>query len=94
MSLRTSFEMVDGELMQRVHEMNEVNDAPVFSEKSFGDNAEPEWTEERLSDHAKMFIRPFDLGKAPLVRADLLGISRSGIFCFWICIILCRMAHR
>ena len=64
-ALRTSFEAVEGEPVQRVHKK------PGF---------EMEYTEcsgEEAGEAVKRFIRPFDLGKAPLMRAGLLKIRED-----------------
>ena len=62
-SLRTSFDIVDSEPVQKVHK--KVNLKKIFRE-------EPE---ENLQYIRKEFIRPFDLGKAPLFRTELIKVS-------------------
>ncbi|UCH92154.1 MAG: amino acid adenylation domain-containing protein [Candidatus Aminicenantes bacterium] len=61
-SLRTSFEMVNGEPVQRVHKTVEFDiryyDAQSGSQKS--------------EEIIKNFVYPFDLSRAPLVRAGLI----------------------
>ncbi len=57
-AFRTSFEMIDGEVIQRIHEDIE------FAIDYINDNS-PE-------DAIKEFIRPFDLSKAPLFRVGLI----------------------
>ncbi len=63
-ALRTSFEWVEGEPMQRIHAKAELqlNRSSVHSE-------------EELRHKAAAFIRPFDLGIAPLMRAELIEIA-------------------
>ncbi|WP_055108260.1 non-ribosomal peptide synthetase [Paenibacillus ihumii] len=62
-SLRTSFEWVDGELIQRIHPHLElVVDTGTVNEQEL---------EERLAS----FIRPFDFSQAPLFRAGLLKLD-------------------
>ena len=66
-SLRTSFTFRGGELVQVIHR-------------------EPEWElerypvteEERLPERIASFVRPFDLGKAPLFRAALILLETEG----------------
>jgi len=64
-SLRTSFVMVDGEVRQRIHETVE------FTLETYDTSAQS-------ADPAtvfRSFVRPFDLGRAPLLRA---GLIRGG----------------
>ncbi len=59
-ALRTSFEVVRGEPVQRVHKEAD------FEIKYM------ECSEEEAGEAVKRFIRPFDLGKVPLMRAGLI----------------------
>ncbi|WP_229736224.1 condensation domain-containing protein, partial [Kroppenstedtia guangzhouensis] len=71
-SLRTSFTFRGGELVQVIHR-------------------EPEWElerypvteEERLPERIASFVRPFDLGKAPLFRAALIPLETEGHLMVW-----------
>uniref|UniRef100_UPI00046FE480 non-ribosomal peptide synthetase n=1 Tax=Paenibacillus massiliensis TaxID=225917 RepID=UPI00046FE480 len=62
-TLRTSFEIVDGEPVQRVQ--NEVSFMVEYEQIR----------EEETSEHMRAFIRPFDLQQAPLLRVDLLELE-------------------
>ncbi|CAH1206501.1 Gramicidin S synthase 2 [Paenibacillus plantiphilus] len=64
-SLRTSFEWVDGEPMQRVHEAVPLT---IFCESC---------SEEEVASQVEAFIRPFDLETAPLLRVGLLHLSEE-----------------
>jgi hypothetical protein len=63
--LRTSFEIVEQEPVQRVHNAGELDFVPNYYESS------PENEQNTL----KSFIRAFDLAKAPLMR---MGILKTG----------------
>lgn len=62
-SLRTSFEIVDGQFVQKVHPH-----VPVVIEP-LPDAAD------QIVQTARSFIRPFEIGKAPLLRVGLSRIS-------------------
>ncbi|MBP2654775.1 MAG: non-ribosomal peptide synthetase [Firmicutes bacterium] len=64
-TLRTSFELVDGEPVQRVHEAVEFT-----IDMSKGN-------EQEISDILKAFVSPFDLSKAPLFRVKLVEIAKN-----------------
>ncbi len=64
-ALRTSFELVDGEPMQRVHKHVEIT----------ADYLEVQ--EENLKDLIEQFVQPFDLGKAPLLRVVLIRFAHK-----------------
>ncbi|WP_051240371.1 non-ribosomal peptide synthetase [Paenibacillus alvei] len=76
-SLRTSFEMVEGEPVQRVHEqiafMVEVEHQP--KEALSGSGQLPD--EQEIARQAGAFLRPFDLGQAPLLRVGLMQLSED-----------------
>ncbi len=61
-SLRTSFHVVEGEVVQRVHQH-----LPINLEYQEAD-------EEDLTEFIRKFIRPFDLSVAPLLRVNLVKI--------------------
>lgn len=65
-ALRTSFHWVDEELVQKVHA-----EADVTWEMFYAD------TDEEVKRIAGEFIRPFDLEKAPLLRAALIDTKQS-----------------
>ncbi|MFS1513883.1 non-ribosomal peptide synthase/polyketide synthase [Chengkuizengella sp. SCS-71B] len=65
-SLRTSFEMVESELSQRIHEQV---DFEIQYEKA-EDNDE-------LNALVAAFIQPFDLNQAPLIRVKLIQIDQT-----------------
>ncbi|MFC0215031.1 amino acid adenylation domain-containing protein [Paenibacillus chartarius] len=62
-SLRTSFEMVDGELMQRIHAQTEFRVEYDTLESS------------QVPSRIAAFFRPHDLSKAPLMRVALLSTA-------------------
>jgi tyrocidine synthetase-3 len=64
-SLRTSFELVDQEPIQRIVKGIEFNIDYIKLQK--------ESVESKISD----FIRPFDLGKAPLLRVGLIELEED-----------------
>lgn len=62
--LRTSFKIIDGEVVQKIDEL--VNFEIEFIESS----------EKETDSICKKFIRPFDLGEAPLIRVLLIKTAR------------------
>ncbi|MED4570421.1 tyrocidine non-ribosomal peptide synthetase TycC [Brevibacillus agri] len=62
-ALRTSFHRIDGEPVQKVHAKVEV---PLFMLES---------TEDKAENIMREFVRPFDLGVAPLVRTGLVKLG-------------------
>lgn len=73
--LRTSFEIKEGEVVQRVQEEIDFKvdyvDVLTLIEKN---NAEEivKLTEEKIQEIIESFVQPFDLSKAPLLRVKLL----------------------
>jgi amino acid adenylation domain-containing protein len=68
-SLRTSFEMIDGEPIQKVHDQVDL-EIEYFDMKEV---KEEQKTEDRPDTHLSSdFIRPFDLSRAPLLRVGIL----------------------
>ncbi|NJD03458.1 MAG: HAD-IIIC family phosphatase, partial [Ruminiclostridium sp.] len=64
-ALRTSFGLVDGEVVQRVHK--DVDFEITYMETE----------EDNIKDVITDFIRPFDLKKAPLFRIGLVGLAKD-----------------
>ncbi len=62
-ALRTSFEIIDESLVQKVHKK-------VKFEVQYSDTQE----EEQVKEKVKSFIRAFDLSKAPLLRVGLIKV--------------------
>ena len=62
-ALRTSFEVVKGEPVQKVH-----NDATLNVENIY-------ISEDRLADILKEFVQPFELDKVPLMRVKIISID-------------------
>ncbi|MCX6581803.1 MAG: amino acid adenylation domain-containing protein [Candidatus Aminicenantes bacterium] len=67
-SLRTSFEMLDEEPVQRIHDEVEFETKVFGSPETFFQKGF--WPPEAI---IKSFIRPFDLAKAPLLRAGIIA---------------------
>ncbi|MCD4679030.1 MAG: amino acid adenylation domain-containing protein [Bacteroidales bacterium] len=63
--LRTSFDMIDGEAVQVVHE--KVKFKAVYEEKE----------ESLIQSVISNFIKPFDMGKAPLFRVGLIKLAKD-----------------
>lgn len=66
-SLRTSFQVVYKEPVQKIHEYEDIEFAVEFHEAN----------EEKSKEIFRRFIRPFDLTKAPLLRAGLIRIEKD-----------------
>ncbi|WP_339373137.1 condensation domain-containing protein, partial [Paenibacillus elgii] len=64
-TLRTSFDVVNGEPQQKVHP--EVAFEVEYIQAS----------QEEAEEHIRRFIRPFDLAKAPLLRAGLIQLEEN-----------------
>ncbi|KJB85423.1 hypothetical protein AZ66_24720, partial [Paenibacillus sp. E194] len=71
-SLRTSFAMVDGEPVQRVHEQLPF---AIEVERLTDESDLPE--EEAIAQRVSAFVRPFDLEQGPLLRVGLIELSRE-----------------
>jgi acyl carrier protein/NAD(P)-dependent dehydrogenase (short-subunit alcohol dehydrogenase family) len=69
--LRTSFENIEGKSLQRVHDYEAIDFDVEYLEPT-GNH------EESISRITKNFIRPFDLRRAPLLRAALIKITHGG----------------
>ncbi|MFS0871456.1 amino acid adenylation domain-containing protein [Paenibacillus xylanilyticus] len=72
-SLRTSFKMVEGELRQHIHAMEDMN--WKLEHGSEPDMLDSHMREEQTAQYISTFVRPFDLGCAPLMRAGLCALS-------------------
>lgn len=67
-ALRTSFNIVDGQLVQK---LNEVTELPIaYSERRYE-------CDEDLHGISKDFIKPFDLSQAPLFRMELVKTGEN-----------------
>ncbi|TQR95459.1 amino acid adenylation domain-containing protein [Paenibacillus ottowii] len=62
-TLRTSFETMNGEPVQRVH-----NEVPFHMELTYAHGA----TQKETDELVRNFVQPFDLGQAPLFRVGLI----------------------
>ncbi len=69
-SLRTTFGMINGEPIQRIAQIGSVR-------ASVSHRVENIISDKEINDLAKDFLRPFDLGKAPLVRTELVEIAHN-----------------
>jgi fengycin family lipopeptide synthetase D len=67
-AFRTSFELVNDEIMQRIHKAVEFK---VEYEEIDTDS------EELIKSEAKKFIKPFNLGEAPLLRVKLIRLAEE-----------------
>ncbi|MCP4157613.1 MAG: non-ribosomal peptide synthetase, partial [bacterium] len=69
-SLRTSFQVIDGEPVQLVHKYGEIK----FSIENYQITHQTgtEESKERIRENIKTFNRPFDLSQAPLLRVGLI----------------------
>ncbi|MFC2155803.1 amino acid adenylation domain-containing protein [Acidobacteriota bacterium] len=72
-SLRTSFELIDGKPVQKVHKSRDIEFAVEFPDFDFILNPESHLIDfEKLSSR---FIRAFDLSCAPLLRVGLIRVE-------------------
>jgi amino acid adenylation domain-containing protein len=71
-SLRTSFELIDDEAVQRVHE-EENSKLQIINYKARRSTAHPP----KITNVIKRFIRPFDLSQAPLLRVGLVKLAQE-----------------
>jgi acyl carrier protein len=69
-SLRTSFVMIGGEPVQKIHE-------EVEFEMEYYLTHETHEKHEKNEEIIKDFIRPFDLSKAPLLRVGLINLEKT-----------------
>jgi len=73
-SLRTSFEMVDEEPVQRIHPVDEVEFEIEFYDLTTGNRGQTAEDGGQMTDGDLLyrFIRSFDLSRAPLLRVELI----------------------
>ncbi|MCP4155223.1 MAG: AMP-binding protein, partial [bacterium] len=69
-SLRTSFQVINGEAVQKIHKRGEIKFSIEKYETTHKNGTEK--SKERIREHIKTFIRPFDLSRAPLLRVGLI----------------------
>ncbi|WP_432409117.1 amino acid adenylation domain-containing protein [Wukongibacter sp. M2B1] len=74
--LRTSFKVIDGEIMQIVHKKVDFKVDFIEIDNNFNRNKEILNSDEGRS-RVREFIQPFDLSKAPLLRVAILKISEN-----------------
>ncbi len=67
-SLRTSFEMVNGKTVQRINQKFDFE--IVYKVKS---------QDKDIEEMVKDFVRPFDISNAPLLRVELVELSKEKI---------------
>ncbi len=72
-SLRTSFHVIDGEIVQKVHEKVAFKLEYLYMRDKSSKN------EREMDRQIKKFIRIFDLGKAPLIRAGIIEFEDTSI---------------
>ena len=82
-ALRTSFEVIDGEIVQKVHKEAFI-DIEKYEYRVL-DKKEEE--KEYIEDTIRSFVRCFDLSKAPLIRVGLVKLGEEK------CILMFDMHH-
>jgi amino acid adenylation domain-containing protein len=77
-SFRTSFHVVENEVVQRVHSGTEFK-IEYYEKRSRGRPTQPGQEKERkdISGIIKRFVKPFDLSQAPLVRVGLITLNQN-----------------
>jgi amino acid adenylation domain-containing protein len=77
-SFRTSFHLLENEVVQRVHSGAGFK-IEYYESRSSGRPAPPGQEKERkeISDIIKRFVKPFDLSQAPLVRVGLITLYQN-----------------
>lgn len=78
-SFRTSFHMVKGEPVQQVSPVVDFGIEAVTCAASQGSEAQDMREPGIVDDAVRAFIRPFDLARAPLLRAGIMVLARGGI---------------
>jgi len=77
-SLRTSFELMEGQLVQKINKEVEF-EIECFDNMLLSDN---ELSAEEIEEISKRFIRAFELSKAPLLRVGLVKLSQKYILMY------------
>jgi len=72
-ALRTSFHVVDGVVVQKVHEMVD------FGLQYLRINGKLEERKDDIDKAVDEFIKPFDLSKEPLIRAEVIRLQNANI---------------
>ncbi len=78
-ALRTSFEHIEGEIVQRIHKDVQFK-MEYFEEDKPSEGIRD--MDERINDMMKDFVRPFDLNSVPLFRVRLVKISEDKYILF------------
>lgn len=71
-ALRTSFEIIDGEPVQKINSGVDFNISHIDIGQSTVENVD-----HKLEKIIKAFVKPFDLSKAPLLRVGLVKLSED-----------------
>lgn len=71
--LRTTFELLDGELVQRIHETVDFKISCTDLSRDEADINSSGW-KDKINNIIKDFIKPFDLKHAPIFRAGLIKL--------------------
>jgi iturin family lipopeptide synthetase A len=79
-TLRTSFEMIQGEIAQRIHA---TVDFRVDYREFFEGESGAEKMQEMIQAQIMEFCRPFDLGKLPLFRVKLIRLTPEKMLLFF-----------
>ncbi|MCU0287246.1 MAG: SDR family NAD(P)-dependent oxidoreductase, partial [Acidobacteria bacterium] len=72
-SLRTSFDMIDGELVQVIHEAESLTFQVVYLE--YPGSLDTPGMKKKIDELICGFIKPFELTKAPLVRLEVVKLA-------------------
>lgn len=78
-TLRTSFEFIEGEPVQRINKHVEfkIDYIEPAVELKTHTGREKDMYDDRIRGMVKCFVKPFNLSKAPLLRAGILKLSRD-----------------
>ncbi|MCP4150806.1 MAG: AMP-binding protein, partial [bacterium] len=74
-SLRTTFQIIDGESVQKVHRYKEIKLS--LENYNTGNRCAENERKERISEIIKTFIRPFNLSQPPLLRVGIIKIEKA-----------------
>lgn len=72
-SLRTSFQMINGEPKQKIHSPDEISFKLEYDDRGAADRD----TEADPFREVEKFVRPFDLSKVPLLRARIVKVEAA-----------------